>query len=132
MLILRGLCILDFLGAVLPGRKTPVIVLDNLSVLPAAVQDDLGRLATGGGIGGRKLYTNDGDASFNASRPVIMTGINNLATRGDLADRSIVIHLEKIPDTGRRRGNPERVRGCPSAHAGRAVGYGRNGLAPAR
>jgi hypothetical protein len=82
VLILRGLCILDFLGAVLPGRKTPVIVLDNLSVLPAAVQDDLGRLATGGGIGGRKLYTNDGDASFNASRPVIMTGINNLGRAG--------------------------------------------------
>jgi hypothetical protein len=78
------------------AKNNAVIVLDNLSVLPAAVQDDLCRLATGGGMGGRKLYTNDGDASFNASRPVIMTGINNLATRGDLADRALPFHLAEI------------------------------------
>jgi hypothetical protein len=78
------------------AKNNAVIVLDNLSVLPAAVQDDLCRLATGGGMGGRKLYTNDGDASFNASRPVIMTGINNLATRGDLADRALPFHLGEI------------------------------------
>jgi hypothetical protein len=78
------------------AKNNAVIVLDNLSTLPAAVQDDLCRLATGGGMGGRKLYTNDGDASFNASRPVIMTGINNLATRGDLADRSLPFHLVEI------------------------------------
>ena len=78
------------------AKNNAVIVLDNLSLLPAAVQDDLCRLATGGGMGGRKLYTNDGDASFTASRPVIMTGINNLATRGDLADRCLPFHLSEI------------------------------------
>ena len=78
------------------AKNNAVIVLDNLSALSAAVQDDLCRLATGGGMGGRKLYTNDGDASFNASRPVIMTGINNLATRGDLADRALPFHLGEI------------------------------------
>ena len=78
------------------AKNNAVIVLDNLSVLPAAVQDDLCRLATGGGLGGRKLYTNDGDASFNASRPIIMTGINNLATRGDLADRALPFHLAEV------------------------------------
>ena len=78
------------------AKNNAVIVLDNLSALSAAVQDDLCRLATGGGMGGRKLYTNDGDASFNASRPVIMTGINNLATRGDLADRCLPFHLSEI------------------------------------
>jgi hypothetical protein len=46
--------------------------------------------------GGRKLYTNDGDASFTASRPLILTGINNLATRGDLADRCLPFHLSEI------------------------------------
>jgi hypothetical protein len=78
------------------AKNNAVIVLDNLSVLPAAVQDELCRLATGGGLGGRKLYTNDGDASFNASRPVILTSINNLATRGDLADRSLPFHLAEV------------------------------------
>lgn len=76
-------------------------VFDNLSILPAAFQDDLCRLATGGGMGGRKFFTNDGDATFNASRPMILTGINNLATRGDLADRSLPFHLAAIPETGR-------------------------------
>jgi hypothetical protein len=78
------------------AKNNAVIVLDNLSVLSAAVQDDLCRLATGGGMGGRRLYTNDGDASFNASRPVIITGINNLATRGDLADRCLPFHLSEV------------------------------------
>jgi hypothetical protein len=78
------------------AKNNAVIVLDNLSVLPATVQDDLCRLATGGGLGGRKLYTNDGDASFSASRPMIMTGINNLATRGDLADRALPFHLAEV------------------------------------
>jgi hypothetical protein len=78
------------------AKNNAVIVLDNLSVLPAAVQDDLCRLATGGGMGGRKLYTNDGDASFTASRPLILTGINNLATRGDLADRCLPFHLSEV------------------------------------
>ena len=47
-------------------------------------------------MGGRKFYTNDGEATFNARRPVVLTGINDVATRGDLADRTIVIQLEKI------------------------------------
>jgi putative DNA primase/helicase len=76
-------------------------VFDNLSILPAAFQDDLCRLATGGGMGGRKFFTNDGEATFNASRPMILTGINNLATRGDLADRSLPFHLAAIPETSR-------------------------------
>jgi hypothetical protein len=78
------------------AKNNAVIVLDNLSVLPAAIQDDLCRLATGGGLGGRQLYTNDGDASFHASRPVIMTGINNLTTHGDLADRALPFHLAEV------------------------------------
>jgi hypothetical protein len=95
------------------AKNNAVIVLDNLSVLPAAVQDDLCRLATGGGMGGRRLYTNDGDASFNASRPVILTGINNLATRGDLADRSLPFHLAEVVT---RKTDAEIQQGFAYAH----------------
>src|SRR5262249_50803717 len=56
---------------------------------------------TGGGMGGRKFYTNDGEATFRASRPMILTGINDLATRGDLADRSLPFQLSPIPETCR-------------------------------
>jgi hypothetical protein len=95
------------------AKNNAVLVLDNLSVLPAAVQDDLCRLATGGGMGGRRLYTNDGDASFNASRPIIMTGINALATRGDLADRALPFHLAEVVD---RKTDAEIREGFAHAH----------------
>jgi putative DNA primase/helicase len=64
-------------------------------------------------MGGRRLYTNDGDASFNASRPIIMTGINSLATRGDLADRSLPFHLAEVVD---RKTDAEIQEGFSHAH----------------
>jgi hypothetical protein len=84
------------------AKNNPVLCFDNLSTIGAFLADELCRLATGGGLGGRKFYTNDGEATFNVRRPVLLTGINDVATRGDLADRSIVVRLEKIPETGRR------------------------------
>ena len=84
------------------AKNNPVLCFDNLSTMGAYLADKLCRLATGGGLGGRKFYTNDGEATFNVRRPVVLTGINDVATRGDLADRSIVVRLEKIPEAGRR------------------------------
>jgi putative DNA primase/helicase len=84
------------------AKNNPLLCFDNLSTISAYLADDLCRLATGGGLGGRKFYTNDGEATFNARRPVLLTGINDVATRGDLADRTIVIRLEKIHESARR------------------------------
>lgn len=39
---------------------------------------------------------------LEAQRPVILNGIGDLATRGDLADRAITITLPQIPDKARR------------------------------
>jgi putative DNA primase/helicase len=84
------------------AKNNPILCFDNLSTITAYLADDLCRLATGGGLGGRKFYTNDSEATFNAKRPVLLTGINDVATRGDLADRTIVVRLEKIPEASRR------------------------------
>jgi putative DNA primase/helicase len=84
------------------AKNNPVLCFDNLSAIGPSLADDLCRLATGGGLGGRRLYTNDEEATFKASRPMILTGINDLATRGDLADRTLVIRLEPIPEAARR------------------------------
>jgi hypothetical protein len=84
------------------AKNNAILCFDNLSTIGAYMADDLCRLATGGGVGGRKLYTNDGEATLHARRPVVLTGINDVATRGDLADRTIVIRLEKISEAGRR------------------------------
>jgi hypothetical protein len=79
-----------------------VIALDNLSYVPAWLSDALCRLATGGGFATRELYSDSEEVLFEAMRPVILTGIEELATRGDLLDRSIVLYLPSIPDGGRR------------------------------
>lgn len=61
-----------------------VVALDNLSRIPAWLSDALCRLSTGGGFSTRQLYTDNEEAIFDAQRPVIMTGIEELATRSDL------------------------------------------------
>jgi hypothetical protein len=79
-----------------------VVALDNLSRIPPALSDALCRLATGGGFGTRKLYENDEETLFDAMRPVLVNGIEELATRSDLLDRALVLTLPMIPDDKRR------------------------------
>ena len=69
---------------------------DNLSHLPSWLSDALCRLSTGGGLSTRELYTDAEETIFEAERPIILTGIEELATRGDLLDRSIVQDLPRI------------------------------------
>jgi hypothetical protein len=83
-----------------------VVALDNLSHLTPWVSDALCRLSTGGGFGTRELYTDAEEVLFDAQRPLILTGIEELATRGDLLDRAIVLHLPAIPE-GRCRTEAE-------------------------
>jgi hypothetical protein len=79
-----------------------VIAFDNLSRIPPLLSDAICRLATGGGFGTRKLYENDEEVLFDAMRPVILNGIEELATRSDLLDRAIVLTLAAIPDNKRQ------------------------------
>ena len=60
------------------------------------LSDGICRLATGGGLSTRTLYENDEETLFQAQRPVILNGIEELATRGDLLDRAIVLYLPEI------------------------------------
>jgi hypothetical protein len=79
-----------------------VIGFDNLSGLPADLSDALCSLATGGGFATRELYTDADEKLFSSMRPVIVNGIEELATRSDLLDRSITLTLPVIPDDDRR------------------------------
>ena len=78
-----------------------VVALDNLSHLPPWLSDCLCRLSTGGGFGTRTLYENEEETIFEAQRPAILNGIAEIATRGDLLDRAIVVYLPRI-DEGTR------------------------------
>ncbi len=78
-----------------------VISLDNLSRIPPWLSDALCRLATGGGFSTRELYTDSEEALFDAQRPSILNGIEELATRGDLLDRALILYLPSIPQKKR-------------------------------
>ncbi len=79
-----------------------VLAFDNVSGLPAWISDTLCRLATGGGFAVRQLYTDQDEVLFDAARPVILNGIEDIVTRPDLADRAIFLRLEPIPEERRR------------------------------
>ncbi len=84
------------------ARNAWIVTFDNVSHLQPWLSDSICRLATGGGFATRELYSNDDETIFDAMRPVIINGIEALAERGDLADRSIVIALSPIADQDRR------------------------------
>jgi hypothetical protein len=78
-----------------------VLCFDNLSGISTYLSDALCRIATGGGFITRTLHTNDEETIFEFTRPIILTGIDSLATRGDLLERSLLINLPAIPENQR-------------------------------
>jgi hypothetical protein len=79
-----------------------VLAFDNVSGLPAWISDTLCRLATGGGFAVRQLYTDQDEVLFDATRPVILNGIEEIVARPDLADRALFLTLDPIPEERRR------------------------------
>lgn len=79
-----------------------VIAYDNLSGIPPWLSDGLCRLATGGAMTKRELYTDGEEVVLEAIRPLIVNGIDDLAARSDLADRSLLVGLEPIAPDARR------------------------------
>jgi GNAT superfamily N-acetyltransferase len=73
-----------------------VLALDNLSGATPQLSDALCRLATGGALAGRKLYTDTEESAHNIQRPVILNGIDDLASRPDLAERCIHLALPTL------------------------------------
>jgi hypothetical protein len=89
----------DLMIGAMNGR---VQVFDNLSGLPVWLSDGLCRLSTGGGLSTRALYSDHDEMIFDAQRPVMLNGIDDLAVRQDLIDRSVVIMLPAIAEDARR------------------------------
>jgi len=51
------------------------------------------RLASGGSFAVRQLYSDDDEVLFQASRPILLNGIEDVIRRPDLADRAIFLTL---------------------------------------
>jgi hypothetical protein len=79
-----------------------LLAFDNVSTLPPWLSDAFCRLATGGGFRTRMLYSDRDEVLIDATRAVILNGIEDFVARPDLADRTVFINLTPIADRGRR------------------------------
>jgi hypothetical protein len=79
-----------------------ILAFDNLSGLPSWLSDAFCRLASGGSFAVRQLYTDCDEVLFQAARPAILNGIEDIVCRSDLADRAIFLALGPITDARRR------------------------------
>ncbi len=96
------------------ARSAHVLAFDNLSGIAPVLSDGLCRLSTGGGFGTRELYSDDEEIVLEACRPVILNGIDDLATRPDLADRSLIVTLAPL-SAGTRKREADLVEGLTAA-----------------
>jgi hypothetical protein len=76
------------------ARNSWLLCFDNLSRLPEDLADAACRLATGGGFGGRELYSDHDEAVFDATRPLVFNAIPDLgAARPDFLDRALIVEF---------------------------------------
>jgi hypothetical protein len=84
------------------GEFELVLAYDNVSHLSGWLSDAFCRLATGGGIKTRALYTNGEQYVVGFCRPLILNGIPDFADANDLLSRSILVTQPSIPQTERK------------------------------
>jgi hypothetical protein len=78
------------------------LVLDNCSGFPPWLSDALCKAVTGDGIVDRALYTDDDVHVLAFRRVIALTTIDAGALRGDLAERLLVVELDRIDVDDRR------------------------------
>ena len=83
------------LAIVLANNYAPCF--DNIESISPRQSDMLCMASTGGGISKRTLYTDDDETILEFKHCVGLNGINVVATRPDLLDRSVIIELDRIP-----------------------------------
>jgi hypothetical protein len=76
-------------------------VYDNVGHISSEQSDDLCRVATNFGYSTRTLHTTDEETTFELTRPQIITAIDALVTRDDLADRVLMVQLPEITEDKR-------------------------------
>jgi hypothetical protein len=97
------------------ARNGWVIALDNVSHLQPWLSDMLCRVATGGGFGKRERYSDTSEVLIQVQRPQLLNGIEEIACRSDLLDRSLIVELPSIPEA-RRKSEEQFWRDFEQAH----------------
>jgi len=83
--------------------RNRVLFLDNFTHVPDWLSDGLCCAVTGAGNEKRALWTNEDSVFFEYKRVVGLNGINLVADRADLLDRSIILALEPVAPDKRRK-----------------------------
>lgn len=78
-----------------------LMVYDNVGYISPDQSDDLCRMATNFGFSTRTLHTTAEETTLEFTRPQIITAIDALVTRDDLADRVLMAQLGEITEVNR-------------------------------
>jgi hypothetical protein len=81
------------------ARNGLVLSLNNLSGLQPWLSDALCTVLDGGGFATRELFVDSEEVIFAGARPAILNGIEDVATRPDLADRAIHLALRRMDES---------------------------------
>jgi hypothetical protein len=76
---------------VITARSNRVVAFDNASKISWLMSDALCRLASGGGVRARKLYTDEEETVFDERRHIIVNSIGDVAKQADLRDRCVFV-----------------------------------------
>jgi len=77
-------------------QQSHVVFFDNLSFIKKVRSDFLCQALTGATLQSRTLFTDAGSFAMKMHSPMVLNGISNPITEPDLAERSLVLKLEKI------------------------------------
>jgi hypothetical protein len=78
-----------------------VVAYNNLSHLPDWLSDAICTVSEGSGESQRELFTNADESLIIARAPFLITSIEHVVRRGDLAQRALFVHLANVPDNER-------------------------------
>jgi hypothetical protein len=79
------------------ANKSAMVVYNNLSYLPDWLSDGLCLITEGSGDSRRELYTDDDESLIYACVPAMIAAVDNIITRGDLADSTLYASLAAVP-----------------------------------
>ena len=88
------------------ATKSGMVAYNNISDLPPWLSDALCVVTEGSGDSRRELYTDEDESLIFACVPAMIAGVENVITRGDLADRTLYVGLTAVPES-ERRAEPE-------------------------
>ena len=79
-----------------------VLVFDNLSTIRPESSDTLCRIATGGTVRRRKLYSDSDEKIYEIRRPVLLTAIDLGTNPPDLTNRMVKAELHRLEQSQRK------------------------------